>query len=256
MMLKKLIPLAGLTLAEQWTIDANDKNLTVSWPGNNDRPAGGIWVVDSPADKIVNGTGSCELTINTAGVQFLHFFNADVGEWSVAENKWTFYAMGNWQDKGQFSFVVNADDEPQDGDIEVSCQNDTPVADNVAVLSSFPQDISNRKFSGSFRIMGRNYDTQAGAHDHEEDDADTPAKPKTTYADSVVLSFPEGMAPVNFTMHDRHLTATQTGASIVISGLGQANFYDTWFEGFYAEDADGNPKVVASYEITATVLSD
>ncbi len=91
-MLSKFIPLLAVASAADWP--GQNINLTTSWPAseNSERAAGGIWKFESAANQIVNGTGSCDVTINTAGVNFGHFFDAHV-ETYLGTGTWTIYAM-------------------------------------------------------------------------------------------------------------------------------------------------------------------
>lgn len=215
--------------ADTWP--ATDTNLTSHWPAseNSARSAGGIWTFDSPANDIVNGTGSCDVTIATAGVNFVHFFNAHVATYD-GSGTWTVYAMANWEDQGQFSFLAFSDDEPADGDISVTCQNDAAVADGSVILGSFPQDPFAADANGVFTIQG-------------DDDAN-PA--------SVILSFDAGNGPANLTVDDPRLTVDNVGDSWTISGVDAVNFDDIWFHMDYATDVNGDPITVSSYEITVT----
>merc|ERR1711934_377034 len=142
-----------------------------------------------------NGTGSCDVTINTAGVNFVHFFNAHVSTYD-GSGTWTVFAMADWEDQGQFSFLVFSDDEPADGDIDVTCQDDSAVADGTVVLGSFPQDPFATDANGVFTVQG--------------DDSANP--------ESVILS-----------VDDPRLSVSNVGDSWTISGVDSVNFDDIWF---------------------------
>lgn len=241
----RLLPLVGLSTAAVWP--GQNTNLTASWPSNgSDRPAGGIYTFDSAANQIVNGTGSCTITFDPANlaISFIHFFDADVGVYNPVGQEWTVHAMGAWQDQGSFSFLINSDNEPEIANVDVQCQNDSPVPDGEARLSSFPQDIRATGAEGSFRIQGR--DVTSNSH-HE-------GEPATDYTDTVVLSFPVDSRIANFTMHDQRLAVSQTGDAFTITNLGFANYYDVYFEFDYGTADDGSLIVVASYEVDAQVV--
>jgi len=85
-------------------------NITTSWPGNSDTSAGAVIQFDSPAGDISEGSGSCDITITTAGTSFVHFFDADILSHG-AMGLWTICAMGSWQDLGTFNFLLLSDAE-------------------------------------------------------------------------------------------------------------------------------------------------
>lgn len=223
----KLVGL-GLLSAASATWNPSLVNITSAWPGNDDRPAGGIVNFDSPAGAISGGNGTCDVTISTAGVSFVSFFNAHVLS-IQAVGVWTITALGEWQDQGSFDFIMFADDMPQDGDVVVECQDDTALNQGQVVLSSFPNDFPVETARGSFAKVGNG-----------------------GWPSEVVLTFDSGMAPQNFTIDDPRLTVTENTDSFVISGLDAVNYQDVWFSLGFADDGTGTPLSVASYDITVT----
>merc|ERR1712178_477671 len=151
-MLSKLVGLASVASAA-WNPAL--VNITTSWPGNDQRPAGALVQFDSPAGQISGGNGTCEVAITTAGVSFVSFFNAHVLPYNPTKQAYEITGGGeNWQDQGFFDFIVFADDEPADGDITASCQDDDPLAEGTIVLSSFPNDFPVDHARGSFTKIG------------------------------------------------------------------------------------------------------
>lgn len=222
-MLSKLVGLASVASA---TWNPALVNITTSWPGNDQRPAGALVQFDSPAGQISGGNGTCEVAITTAGVSFVSFFNAHVLPYNPTKQAYEITGGGaDWQDQGFFDFIVFADDEPADGDITVSCQDDSPLDEGTIVLSSFPNDFPVDNARGSFTKIG-----SAG------------------WPSEVILSFDTGFAPQNFTMDDPRLLVTEQSDSFVISGLDQVNYNDVWFSLGFEEG-----KTVASYDIQVNV---
>jgi hypothetical protein len=217
--MKYLLPLFAAANAVTW--QGQNLNLTVSWPGNDDRAAGGIVTFDSGAGQIANGTGSCDVTINTAGVNFVHFFNAHHAGAYDGSGTWTIAAPSNWEDQGQYQFLFMADDEPDIADISVECQDDSAIADGTVLLSSFPADPSKANSRGSFTFVN-------GAADG---------------VDAVTLNWDVGMGATNVTCDDESLTVSNTGDAWTISGVGAVNYDDIW--------CDFEMSGVGSYEITA-----
>ena len=131
MLLKTLPLLASSVFSASWTPTAS---LTTSWPGNSDRPAGAIVEFSSDAGSISDGSGSCQVTVATIGVNFAHFFDGHVGP-STTPGEFTLAAYGGHQDDGKFVFMVFADDKPKVADFTVACQNDSAITGPVQMGS-------------------------------------------------------------------------------------------------------------------------
>jgi len=218
MLLKTLPILTSSVFSASWTPTAS---LTTSWPGNSERPAGAIVEFSSDAGSISDGSGTCQVTVATNGVNFAHFFDAHVGL-STTPGEFTLAAHGDHQDDGKFVFMIFADDKLQVADFSVTCQNDTALTGPV--LDSFPQDPAATSAVGSFTWEG------------------------ALGSDSVVLDFGAGNAPMNFTMHDSRLTTLVSGDTVVVSGLDTVNFQDVYFNFNYGGDA------ISAYEIGVSVV--
>ena len=126
-MIKKLSLLASSVYSASWSASPS---LTTSWPGNADRPAGAIVEFASDSGSIADGSGSCQVTVSTNGLNFAHFFDAHVSQ-STTAGEFVLSAHGSHQDNGKFVFMVFADDKPKVGDFLIECQNDTAVAGPV-----------------------------------------------------------------------------------------------------------------------------
>lgn len=198
------------------------QNMTI-WPANDHTNAGAEFMYASGAGMISNGTGSCDVSIATAGVAFVHFYDAHVSTYQGA-NTWTIYAMNTWEDTGSFTFMYQSTATPDAGDVTVSCQNDAALADGSAVLSSFPQAIDAHSARGSFTTMNKSW----------------PAE--------ISLSFSVGEGPADIMMDDINLSATEVAAdSWTISGMDSAvNYDDVWFTMQY----NSNNITVPAYGIT------
>lgn len=111
-----LIKLASLIASAYAMQVPGQVTLSNSWPSNDHAEAGGIWEFTIPADMIVNGTGSCSVSVGTVGLSFVHFFNAHVGQYNGL-GTYEIYAVENWQAHA-FEFSRNQIKFPQ----IVSCQ--------------------------------------------------------------------------------------------------------------------------------------
>lgn len=221
--MKLILATLAAAASAQWN---PSPNVTASWPGNDERPAGAIVQFDSPANSIVNGTGSCSITVNTLTVSFMHFFNAHVFGVYDGSGTWNIAAPSSWEDQGSYSFLVNADAEPANANFDITCQDSAGVPAGTPLLNSFPQDPSAVDARGSFTFQ-RNGDGS------------------TTVPDSVSLSFDVGNGPTNVTVDDVRLSVSNVGDAWIVSGMdGVVNYDDVWFSIEYGA------ATVPAYEIT------
>jgi hypothetical protein len=226
-----LIKLATLITTAHAMQVPGQVTLTNSWPSNDHAEAGGIWEFTIPADMIVNGTGSCSVSIATVGLTFVHFFNAHVGQYNGL-GTYEIYAVENWQGtpaetESTFSFLTYSTDQSLDTDVTVMCQDDTPLAANAVLLSSFPQNPMATEARGSFTTKD------------------------ALFPEAVILSFANGQGPANISIEDPRLVVLQQEDNWIITGLDAVNYQSVWFSMVY-----GAGGVVPAYEITINGIGD
>jgi len=154
MKIASLIAAAGM--ASAWDLPLLSNN---TWMGNDDQPAGGIFVFDNSVGAWNNNTGSC--TVSTSGdVSFLN----GIDLWTTpyaGGNQYSFVDLRD-ADRAELSFLVNTElngDALAEDFMSVSCDN----GDNGSgpFFRSFPNHPQETNVRGSLSKAGDSWSSFA-----------------------------------------------------------------------------------------------
>ena len=189
-----LVKLGFLTAvsAEIWNPKPYVENY---WRGYGKNPVfTSIVKFNSTHGRLHLGKGTCIVTINSVGFDFVHFQDAWITEVQPTNRSFVIGVPDALGDRGSFSMRVETrHSEPLDSDFRVTCQNNHPIG-NILLMSSFPNKIHNAPqhyYHGKFFV-------------NNEDKL-----PR-----SVKLNFPEAKGPLDIEMGDPYLKAVSLWSTI------------------------------------------
>merc|ERR1711879_258003 len=198
---------------------------------------------DSPFGRLQYGKGSCIVTTNSVGFDFVSFQDAWIAEVQPSNRSFVIGVPDGLGDKGGFSMRIETHhSEPLDSDFRITCQNNHRLG-SILLLSSFPAKVlpgQNNYYKGKFFVN----------------------KPESLPA-SIQLQFPDGKTPLDIRLADSYLKAVSLwgtfgkkykylhhcelsvgGDAWLITGWPQVEYSNVNFQILYRDD-----EPVPSYKI-------